>query len=258
MRKQIAAAMLAGLAMLAGGSALADGMPRGSMKDVPVAVPTWSGFYLGAGVGYGHLVAKNRYYENDDDVEFSSSFKGEGAAGGFGTVVLGFDRQIRDRYVVGLFTEFDWSSIELSFQDTDTPQQTFRLDRTFSLGGRAGFLMTQTSLLYLTGGYSWSHGKSNGYFDIEADNGFIFPGARKLNLNGAFVGIGMETQLGRNLSLRGEVRYTMYQDKTINSFNGQFFGDLAFSDRFEADLLTGRIALTYKFNRDEPHVAPIK
>ena len=58
MRKQIAAAMLAGLAMLAGGSALADGMARGSMKDVPVAVPTWSGFYLGAGVGYGHLIAQ--------------------------------------------------------------------------------------------------------------------------------------------------------------------------------------------------------
>jgi outer membrane immunogenic protein len=258
MRKQIAAAMLAGLAMLAGGSALADGMARGSIKDVPVAVPTWSGFYLGAGVGYGHLIAKNRYYENDDGVQFSSSFKGEGAAGGFGTIVLGFDRQIRDRYVVGLFTEFDWSSMELSFQDTDTPQQTFRLDRTFSLGGRAGFLMTQTSLLYLTGGYSWSHGKSDGYFDIEADNGRIFPGVTKLNLQGPFVGIGMETQLGRNLALRGEVRYTMYDDKVINSFNGQFFGNLAFSDRFEADLLTGRIALTYKFNRDEPHVGPIK
>ena len=156
-----------------------------------------------------------------DGVGFSSSFKGEGASGGLGTVVLGFDRQIRDRYVVGLFTEFDWSSIEMSYQDTDTPQQTFRLDRTFSLGGRAGFLLTPTSLLFMTAGYSWSHGKSNGYFDIESDDGFIFPGVRKLNLKGAFVGIGMETQLGRGLSLRGEVRYTMYQDKMVNSFNWQ-------------------------------------
>jgi outer membrane immunogenic protein len=252
MRKQIAAAMFAGLTMLAGGAALADGMPRGSVKDVPVAVPTWSGFYLGAGLGYGHLIAKNRYSENDDGVPFSSSYDGEGARGGFGTVVLGFDRQIRDRYVIGLFTEFDWSSIELKYQDTDTPQQTFRHDNTYSLGGRAGFLMTPTSLLYLTGGYSWSRGKSNGYFDIEADDidGTIFPGVRKLTLQGPFVGIGMETQLGRNLSLRGEMRYTMYDDKVVNSFNGQFFGNLAFSDRFEADLLTGRIALTYKFNRD--------
>ena len=259
MRKQIAAAMLAGLTMLAGGSALADGMPRGSVKDVPAAVPTWSGFYLGAGIGYGHLIAKNRYSEVDDGTPFASSFDGEGARGGFGTVVLGFDRQIRDRYVVGLFTEFDWSSIEISFQDTNTPEQTFRLDRTFSIGARGGFLLTPTSLLYLTGGYSWSHGKSNGYFDIEADEAdFTFPGVTKLNLQGPFVGIGMETQLGRNLSLRGEVRYTMYDDKVINSFNGQFFGNLSFSDRFEANLLTGRIALTYKFNRDEPRVEPIK
>ena len=127
--------------------------------------------------------------------------------------------------MVGLFTEFDWSSIELSYQDTDTPQQTFRLDRTFSLGGRAGFLMTPTSLLFMTAGYSWSHGKSDGYFDIDYDFVENFPGVRKLNLNGAFVGLGMETQLGRNLSLRGEVRYTMYQDKTVNSFNGTFLGD---------------------------------
>ena len=120
--------------------------------------------------------------------------------------------------------------------------------------------MTPTSLLYHDGGYSWSHGKSDGYFDIDADEASIFPGARKLNLNGAFVGLGMETQLGRNLSLRGEVRYTMYQDKTVNSFNGTVTSamPLSFSDRFEADLLTGRIALTYKFNRDEPHVGPIK
>jgi len=67
MRKQVAAAMLAGMTMLAGSSALADGMPRGSVKDVPVAVPTWSGFYLGAGLGYGHLIAKNRYNEVSSD-----------------------------------------------------------------------------------------------------------------------------------------------------------------------------------------------
>ena len=56
MRKQIAAAVLAGLTMLAGGSALADGMSRGSIKDAPVAMPSWSGFYLGGGIGYGHLI----------------------------------------------------------------------------------------------------------------------------------------------------------------------------------------------------------
>jgi hypothetical protein len=36
MRKQIAAAVLAGAMLLAGGNALADGMERGSIKDVPV------------------------------------------------------------------------------------------------------------------------------------------------------------------------------------------------------------------------------
>jgi opacity protein-like surface antigen len=156
--------------------------------------------------------------------------------------MLGFDRQVRERYVVGLFTEFDWSSIELSYEDTVLGLQTFTMDRTFSVGGRAGFLLTQTSLLYLTAGYSWSHGKSDGYFDI--DDGVFYPGVTSLNLSGPFVGIGMETQLNQSFSLRGEVRYTMYGDEVVNSDPG-----VPFTDKFNADLLTGRLAVTYKFNR---------
>jgi outer membrane immunogenic protein len=245
MRKQIAAAVLAGLTMLAAGSALADGMSRGSIKDVPVATPSWSGFYLGGGVGYGHLIGKNRY--SDDTPAFSSN-NNDSAAGGLGTVVIGFDRLVRERYVVGLFAEYDWSSIELTDVDLGTGDTThFRVRNAFSIGGRGGFLMTPTSLLYMTAGYTWAKGKSDGYFDIPP-----VLGKTSLDLNGPFVGLGMETQLGRNWSLRGEVRYTMFNEITSN------VGDGTFIDKLEGDLLTGRLAVVYKFNRDEPHVAPIK
>ena len=247
MRKQIAAAVLTGLIMLVGGGALADGMPRGSIKDAPVATPSWSGFYLGGGIGYGHLIGKNKYFEDGDLI---SSNTNDSAAGGLGTVVIGFDRLVRERYVVGLFAEYDWSNIELTDVDEDTQAVThFRVRNAFSIGGRAGFLMTPQSLLFLTAGYTWAQGKSDGYFDIPP-----VIGATSLDLNGPFVGIGMETQLGRNWSLRGEVRYTMFNEVTTAA------GDAGpeILDRLEGDLLTGRIAVVYKFNRDEPHVAPIK
>ena len=64
----------------------------------------------------------------------------------------------------------------------------------------------------------------------------------------------METQLGRNWSLRGEMRYTMFNDVTTNS--GTFGPD--FVDKLEGNLLTGRLAVVYKFNRDEAPVGPIK
>jgi outer membrane immunogenic protein len=244
MRKQIAAAVIAGLTMLVGGGALADGMPRGSIKDAPVAMPSWSGFYLGGGIGYGHLIGKNKYDEAGTAADLISN--NDSAAGGLGTVVIGFDRLVRERYVLGLFAEYDWSNIELEDLDTNVTTH-FRVRNAFSIGGRAGFLMTPQSLLFLTAGYTWADGKADGYFDIGADIG-----ATSIDLNGPFVGLGMETQLGRNWSLRGEVRYTMFNEVTTNSDPG------VFTDRMDADLLTGRIAVVYKFNRDEPHVRPIK
>ena len=202
---------LAAATMIATGKAAADGMPGISLKDAPRA-PIWAGFYVGAGIGYGHLVAENNYWEPT----FASSWKGEGAAGGLGTFVLGFDRQLRDRYVAGAFAEFDWSSIEITYEDTVTPEQVFRIRSAFSVGGRAGYLLTPTTLLYVTGGYTWAQGKSDRYFDI-ASGGTNYPGATNVDLQGPFVGVGMETQLGERLALRGEVRYVMFRDEVTNS-----------------------------------------
>ncbi|KAB2917803.1 MAG: porin family protein [Hyphomicrobiaceae bacterium] len=255
MLKQIAATTVVGLAVVAGGPALADGMPRGSLKDAPVccAMPSWSGFYIGAGIGYGHLVTENNYYEPSATIS-SSSWKGEGGAGGLGSVVLGFDRQFREKYVAGLFVEYDWSSVEISYtNNTLTSEETFRLERSLNVGARAGFLLTPSTLLYATAGYSWAKGKSDRYFDIDPAGPSYYSGVTSVNFNGPFVGLGMETQLGRNLALHGEVRYTMFGEEVTNYQPG------ILTDKTEADLLSARLVLSYKFHRDEPvHHIPIK
>ena len=253
MLRQVAAAVLFGLALAAGGTASADGMP-GSVKDAPVLAPSWSAFYIGAGVGYGLLAAENKYWEPRGTTTFSSTWKGEGGQGGLGTAVIGFDRQIRERYVLGAFVEYDWSSLELTYEDTNTPQQKFRMSGAVSVGGRAGFLLTPTSLLYVTGGYTWARGKSDQYFDIENSNR-TFYGATSIDLNGPFVGIGMETLIRQRLSLRAEGRYTMFDEVTTNQFNTAPF---VFRDTMTADVLTARLAITYRFTRDEPHAQILK
>jgi outer membrane immunogenic protein len=249
MLRQVAAGALFGLALAAGGTASADGM-RGSIKDVPVAAPIWSGVYIGAGVGYGMLAAENKYWEPT----FASTWKGDGGQGGIGTAVIGFDRQIHDRYVLGAFVEYDWSSVELTYEDTRTPQQKFRMRDAFSVGGRAGFLMTPTSLLYVTGGYTWARGKSDQYFDIVS-GGQTFYGVTSLDLNGPFIGIGIETQLAHRLALRAEGRYTMFDEVTTNHSTKPLY---VFTDSMTADVLTARLVLTYKFTRDEPPAPVLK
>jgi outer membrane immunogenic protein len=249
MLRQVAASVLFGLALTAGGTASADGMPS-SIKDAPIAAPTWSAFYIGAGVGYGLLAAENKYWEPN----YASTWKGDGGQGGLGTAVIGFDRQNRERYVLGAFVEYDWSSLELTFEDTDTPKQKFRMDGAFSVGGRAGFLLTPTSLLYVSGGYTWARGKSDQYFDIVNGNR-TFNGATSLDLNGPFVGIGMETLIAQRLSLRAEGRYTMFDEVTTNQFDTAPF---VFRDTMTADVLTARLVLTYRFSRDEPHAQILK
>jgi opacity protein-like surface antigen len=250
MQKQL---MLFGLVWVTcvSGPALADGMPGGSLKD---ATPTWSGFYAGIGGGYGHMVSENNYFESPP--AFSSSLKGEGAAGGFGTLTIGYDRMIRDRMVAGLFVDYDFSNIELSYQDTNTPVQKFTLTESFSIGARTGFLLTPTSLLFVSGGYTWAHGKSDQYFDIfNVATSTNFPGKSSLDLQGWFAAVGMETMISSHLALRGEVRYTRFNDELTNS--GTLLGT-NFEDHFHAELLAARMVLTYKFDHPRVSEQPLK
>lgn len=248
MLKHVAAAVAVGLAALASGSALADGMPRGSLKDTPscCAGPNWNGFYIGATVGYGHLVGRNDY----TGPPISQTWNSDSGTGGLAGVTIGFDRQVRERMIWGLFAEYDLSAIEVEYQNP-TVSQSFRLRDTISIGSRTGFLVSPSTMLFMTGGYSWAHGKSDGYFDI--DNGGILPGVTKLNLSGWFIGGGMEVAMSDRLFLRTEARYTKFGDEITNT------DGITYVDRFEPSVLAARVSLTYKFQREHQHHAePLK
>jgi outer membrane immunogenic protein len=236
---------------LIAGAALADGLPE-SIKDTPVEGPQWSGFYLGAGVGYGHAVLDNNYNETGGTT-FAQSLEGEGMRGGLATLIFGLDRRISDRLVVGAFVDFDWTSLELAYFDTTlSAEQKLRLDWVWAIGARAGYLLTQSTLLYVAAGYTQAEFKNRGYNDI-VNIGF-FPGKSSISHDGYFVAAGMEAMLGRGLSLRGELRYSDYSEEVINS--GTLLGT-NFVDRSEPTLVTGRLVLTYKFGH-ERHLEPLK
>jgi opacity protein-like surface antigen len=223
---------------MASSAALADGMP--SLKDtVAPAAPTWSGPYFGASIGYGHNDSKNNYSDSSGD----RSSVSEDADGGLVSLVWGVDCQVWERYVIGAFIDVDWSNIERGDRGDGMV-----IDRSFAIGGRFGALLTPNTLAFVTAGYTRAHFDNDGWWDIE-NSGVIAPGKNSVYFDGYFLGGGLETRLGNNFYLRGEVRYSKYDEETTNS--GTLFG-VDYVDKEDPELWTGRIGLVYKLGRGEP------
>ena len=233
------------------GAALADGYEDPKSFSAPPP-PIWSGWYLGAGAGYGHAATKDDYVETDGGDVFSSSFDGQAAQGGLVRFMLGVDRQIKEKFVLGVFADFDWTDIQQTYTATGDPDfddinDKLTMEWQWSIGGRAGYLFTPTTMLYFLAGYTQARFKSDGWYDIYPEFGpfDVLPGKSAVTFSGYVVGFGMETLVGHNLFLRGEMRYSEFDGEVVNS--GTLFGD-SFSDSEHPTLLTGMLGLTYKYN----------
>ncbi|MGD9670445.1 MAG: cellulose biosynthesis protein BcsS [Hyphomicrobiaceae bacterium] len=220
----------------------------GSLKDTPVVdapAPTWTGFYFGGGIGYGHNRSKNNYSSTFEPSESHS----ESADGGLVSAVFGFDRQIGDRLVIGAFADFDWSDIERGTANENI-WNGMTISRAWSVGGRLGLLVSPRMMIYGTAGFTQAHFRNDGWWDI----GGLEDGRSSRNFNGYFVGGGLEVMLRSNFFLRGELRYADYGDKITNAYD--YGGGNSYVDREDAELFTARLGIVYKMGRDE-HAAPV-
>jgi outer membrane immunogenic protein len=225
MKKMILA--LAGAMSLLSSAALADGMASKSAACCDAARP-WTGFYVGIGGGAGSVV--------HDLTAGPLEIDGFGGQGVFGTVMAGYDRMLTSRIVAGVFVDYDFVSnvsTDISFGPVSLSAEQ---KNTWSVGARLGFLSSPTTLWYGTGGYSHTE------FDLKGVN-FNLP-----DFNGYFVGAGVESQLHGGWGLRAEYRFTQYDSEEL--FRGV---------SLEPSTHAGRIALTYKWGREEPsYAAPMK
>ena len=220
-------------------TAYADGMV--SLKDTPVAVaPTWAGPYFGMSIGYGHNDSTNNYNDSDG----LSSSVDESADGGLVSAIWGVDCMLRDRVVVGAFVDFDWSDINRGHDDN-----AMTIDKSFQIGGRLGYLVTERTMLFASAGYSRAHLDNEGWWDILANGvGPNLPGEDSKWFNGYFLGLGLESRIGGNFFLRGEARYANYGSETTNAGN---FGPTEYHDAEDPEIWTGRLGITYKLGRGE-------
>jgi outer membrane immunogenic protein len=183
----------------------------------PVYAPTWSGFYIGAGIGAGAM----RH-------EIPDNFENFGGDGIFGTVIAGWDWQIGSRTVFGIFVDYDFSDINTSIRNLDLDIDH---NHTWSVGARLGWLSSPSTLWYLTGGYTEAE------FEF-ADTFFGISDSRRFE--GYFVGAGVDTRLAGNWLLRLEYRFSEFDTETV-------FQRFGLDTDFESTTHTARATLTYKF-----------
>ncbi|MES0005395.1 outer membrane beta-barrel protein [Mesorhizobium sp. M0062] len=199
----------------------------------PVEEPAgfnWSGAYVGIGGGFGATVHRI-------SVDPFLDFNGIGGNGVFGEVTAGYDYMVSERFLLGGFIDANIGnigpSISLPGADIDLTNAYG-----FDVGLRAGYLLNPSTLGYVLGGYTWNHFKLEG-------SGFADGLDFTENRGGYVVGVGMETVLRGNWTIKTEYRYANYGDDSVADLG--IIGGPGTSLDVEPSSHTFHIAANYRF-----------
>src|SRR5450631_4892701 len=157
------------LAVMATGALASDLPTKVPLYNPPVMVsPAWTGFYIGINGGGGYST-QDQSIAGVDKFGIAAVASGfvpnsiatRGGGGMFGGTV-GYNYQMSTAIVLGVEADIDWANIGGSggqnlalgpFSLNTTGSQ--RLDWIGTLRGRAGYLVTPSTLLYATGGLAY-------------------------------------------------------------------------------------------------------
>ena len=192
MRKMLLGAIA--IAAVLSSPALSADMP---LKAPPVAAPiyNWTGCFVKGGGGYGMW--------NQDSTGFEDRFKTgteirTGGRGWFGTVGGGCDYQIGERWVIGVFGDYDFASIKGDFAasfDGTVIGGREKLKSAWAVGGRIGYLITPAVLTFISGGFTEARfsGVELATFEVPPDT--VEARIDRHTYSGWFLGSGFESRL---------------------------------------------------------------
>jgi outer membrane immunogenic protein len=258
-RIAVGAAIIAGATLGAASAAHADGMERGAQAAAAYVRPfTWTGFYVGANVGY-NWGDNNRLRDLDGWVGDFRIGDVDGASFG---LQVGYNQQFQ-RIVVGIEGDAGFFGVTGSGQfpgltglgaaSTAESFATIDMDYYGTIAGRLGFTVADRVLIYGKAGWGWvrtraSFSDSNGSFTLVSGL------ERTATLDGGVWGGGVEYALSDWFTLKVEyLRFDISDTltQTATSATGKSF-------RFTHDIQdvdTVKVGFNIKFNRD---VAPVK
>jgi outer membrane immunogenic protein len=184
------------------GVAKADGLPGPAYPSPPVAYErpyvwgNWSGFYVGANVGYGSS-------PNNDQLALSGDFPtGLSPAGAFAGGQIGYNWQF-GRLVLGAEADFQGAGISDRVQDLNFGDNFHSsLDWFGTVRGRLGYGFDRM-LVYATGGFAYGGIHSGVDGPLLPGSPYRFDGTA----TGYVLGAGLEYKLTPTLSIKGEYQY---------------------------------------------------
>lgn len=204
----------------------------------PALARNWGGAYIGGGIGVDA-------YVRDLNVNVlglaNGSLSGLGGGGFGGTLIAGYDLPVAANVIAGVFANYDWSNSEFkvgaSSGGIDVSAELLSLDDSWTVGGRFGIAMPNDVLMYGLIGYTRVHFNDASFSANGNTAKLSFP-----SLDGMTLGGGFEKDIGNNLSLRAEYRYTMLEDVSISLIPG--VAEL----NIDSSMHSAKLIATYRFS----------
>jgi outer membrane immunogenic protein len=226
------------------GSAVAADLPRKApvVAPAPLPVATWTGCYLTGGIGYGMWNQDNHFF-SPGTIEVEHT---DGGRGWLGRVGGGCDYQFAQRWVIGAFGDYDFSSLK---GDLTSPTNGLSGEEknnwTWAAGGRVGYLPWDSLLVFFSGGYTQAN--------FEQVNFVTFTGAPSIlqanKYDGWFLGSGYEYRFDwlPGLYWKTEYRFSSFNKKDNQVFGSgvPLAGEFIHSEKF---IQTVTSSLVWRFN----------
>jgi outer membrane immunogenic protein len=186
----------------------------GSAAQAQQPVFSWTGFYVGAGVGWDRLSTNGDYRLIEDGVETFSTRVGRTGNGVQGHFFAGYGMNWGPWFAsaeLGVGASSTEAKRDFSFTTDDYYEVQTRLRQYWSIvpSVRGGYLVTPELLAFLRFGWAFTDTKLS-YTAIEIEGGTVtrFAGSTRRWLNGPQVGGGVEYAILPNLRLRADGSFT--------------------------------------------------
>ena len=214
---------------------------------------TESGFNVGinAGAVFGKSSLNLTDWEGDSTGEGTTGekFKKRDTAGLLGLQV-GYKHFLENGIMLGI--EGDWQKSNYSANLNDTPYSEAALGQKvndiFTLRAKAGKMVTDNTLAYVTAGYAYTIGDvklHDGPYHTDGDTD------KNVGSNGWVVGLGLEHSITENVSIKGEYLYLRTHGNAHTSTNNDNYNynneheDYYAKTTFSANTL--RVGVNYNF-----------
>ncbi len=185
----------------------------------PAQAHEFDGFRLEGRLGWEQVgtdaTLPNPDEDEDEDGDELLVASDESSDPSFG-VELGYDVQLGSSFVLGAYAGAELSNTQMCAELIEDDLACSELERTFTLGARAGVPIAETALVYVKGGYS--NGKFATTYDTDVtdndDDDAVaieeFSGSR----DGFHVGGGVELGLTESLYAKVEYVYTDFGNQS--------------------------------------------